>query len=488
MISQARKYRLRKLLPKLLISVGVVLLIPACIFLLLFVVNRFSLVVELRGDREMTLEWGEVFSDPGVDVKLVGTWIFKDGLPVDAEVISGGDLNPANPGSYIITYTAESFSQEASAERVVHIMDTQAPVITLTSVPEYYTIPGDPYTEEGYSAWDNYDGDLTDQVEWEEKDGFITYRVSDSSGNCTCVSRKIRYLDPIPPEILLAGDETVYVDAGTQFMDTGWTATDNCDGDLSDRVMVSGNVDRYLSGTYQLVYTVEDESGNTASATRTVIVVPKPQQDTVTPSGRVIYLTFDDGPSAHTEELLEVLKEYNIKATFFVINSDYVDMIEQIAQEGHSIGIHSVTHDYAEIYASADDYFNDLLSMQDIICRECGVTTYLMRFPGGSSNTVSRFNPGIMTYLTQAVEDAGFRYFDWNVDSNDAGGAGSAEEVFENVTSGAENRSVSIVLQHDTKDFSVEAVEMIISWGIANGYTFLPLDMTSPTAHHGVNN
>ena len=82
----------------------------------------------------------------------------------------------------------------------------------------------------------------------------------------------------------------------------------------------------------------------------------------------------------------------------------------------------------------------------------------------------------------------GFQYFDWNVDSNDAGGAKTAEKVYENVISGVKNRSVSIVLQHDTKGYSVDAVEKIIKWGLENGYTFLPLKSNSPTAHHGVNN
>ena len=112
----------------------------------------------------------------------------------------------------------------------------------------------------------------------------------------------------------------------------------------------------------------------------------------------------------------------------------------------------------------------------------------MVRFPGGSSNTVSRFSPGIMTYLTQAVQDCGFQYFDWNVDSVDAGGAKTAKEVFENVIGAVQNRDVSVVLQHDIKGFSVEAVYRILAWGLDNGYTFLPLDMTSPAAHHGVNN
>jgi peptidoglycan/xylan/chitin deacetylase (PgdA/CDA1 family) len=247
-------------------------------------------------------------------------------------------------------------------------------------------------------------------------------------------------------------------------------------------------VDKYLAGDYQLHYTVTDESGNCAEAYRTVTVRAKQQPEKVTPTGKVIYLTFDDGPGPYTAQLLRVLKKYDAKATFFVVNTDYIGLVEDMVADGHSVGIHSVNHDYREIYASADAYFNDILTMQQIIYEYCGVETYLMRFPGGSSNTVSRFNRGIMTYLTQAVEDMGFQYFDWNVDSNDAGGANDAQEVFDNVVAGAEVRRISVVLQHDIKWFSVDAVERILKWGIANGYRFEVLTMDGPYARHRVNN
>jgi peptidoglycan/xylan/chitin deacetylase (PgdA/CDA1 family) len=128
--------------------------------------------------------------------------------------------------------------------------------------------------------------------------------------------------------------------------------------------------------------------------------------------------------------------------------------------------------------------------MKEIIFGHTGVRTTLMRFPGGSSNTVSRFNPRIMTLLTQAVEDAGFQYFDWNVDSNDAGGAKTPDEVLHNVMSGIldSTKEHFVVLQHDVKSYSVDAVESIIRWGLENGYTFRALTEESPTCHHKIYN
>ena len=113
----------------------------------------------------------------------------------------------------------------------------------------------------------------------------------------------------------------------------------------------------------------------------------------------------------------------------------------------------------------------------------------LTRFPGGSSNTISRdYNKGIMSRLTKTLTEMGYTYFDWNVDSDDAGRARSAEEVFENITKGALYYKNSVVLQHDTKGYSIDAIERLIVWGLVNGYTFQPLTAESPTCHHPVLN
>ena len=321
-----------------------------------------------------------------------------------------------------------------------------------------------------------------------EENGFVHYTVTDRAGNQARVSRKIYYQDPVPPEITLLGDIELHIPAGFPFEDPGAAAFDNCDGDVSDTFRIEGTVDAYLAGTYRLTYIASDHSGNESQAVRTVIVDPAQFPAIVDPGKKVIYLTFDDGPCYYTPRLLDVLAKYNAKATFFVVKTDYLYLCQRMVDEGHAVGIHSVTHNYREIYSSPEAFFQDILAMQELIYQNCGVKTYLMRFPGGSSNTVSAFNPGIMTYLTQAVQDCGFRYFDWNVDSNDAGGAKNSKEVYDNVIKGIRYRQVSVVLQHDVKDFSVAAVEKILAWGTANGYRFLALDMTSPENRHSVNN
>ena len=487
-MSKLSSYRVRKRLLWIVLAVLVFLVFAACAAVFVFKVNRFKLEIVPNGMQEIVLEYGEAYSDPGVASKLYGSILLQDGVDVDARITMTGTVDTDTVGPYTIQYIGEYHGLEAKAVRTVRVIDATPPSITLKSVPGHHTILGEAYEEEGYTAYDQYDGDITDRVTSREENGFMIYTVTDSSGNQASIRRKIRYYDPIPPELTLMGEKTIYLDAGSQYSEPGFAAVDNADGDITQLVQIEGEINRYLSGTYTLYYSVSDSNGNQSTVERQVVVVAKPQPDTVKPGNQVIYLTFDDGPSQYTEQLLKVLEQYNVKATFFVVNSDYAYLIPQIAGGGHAIGIHSVTHNYSQIYSSEDAYFSAALRMQKIIQEKCGVETTLLRFPGGSSNTVSRFNPGIMSRLSQAVLDMGFQYFDWNVDSDDAGRTHTTEGVFENVVSGVEKQNFSVVLQHDTKPYSVEAGEELIVWGLSNGYTFLPLEPTSPHCHHGINN
>ena len=206
--------------------------------------------------------------------------------------------------------------------------------------------------------------------------------------------------------------------------------------------------------------------------------------------GKVVYLTFDDGPTKYTAELLDILAKYNVKATFFVTAGypDYADIIGRAKSEGHTIGIHCFNHDYKKVYAGERAYFADFQMIDDLIFEQTGERAQLVRFPGGSSNEVSRFNKGIMTRLTRLVEEKGYRYFDWNVLSGDAGETKSTEKIIQNIKEGILKKDIAVVLQHDMYDYSVAAVEEVIVWGLENGYVFLPLTMDSPTIHHPIAN
>lgn len=485
MITKAR--RRKKTAKRVAVPLAIFLTVFFAIIIVCFAVNHWSVTVTLHGADQVTLEYGSSYEEEGAEAYLRGSLFFKDGVPL--EVSNSGTVDIGTVGKYDISYSANVFLCSALARRTVIVQDTQPPVIELVENPDSYTVPGTAYEEEGYTATDNYDGDLTDKVERQEKDGVVYYTVEDSSGNKASATRTINYNDPVPPSLTLKGATEMTISAGSDYEEPGWTAEDNADGDLTDKVKVKGSVDIYKAGTYKLSYTVSDQSGNTSTVKRTVTVEAVPQPDTVTPDGKIIYLTFDDGPGPYTEQLLETLDKYNVKVTFFTVNTGYTSLIAKEAEAGHSVGIHSATHDYAKIYQSQEAFFSDLHKMQDIIADKTGTRPTILRFPGGSSNTVSRrYCKGIMSTLAQAVTDQGFQYFDWNVLSGDAGETTSTQQVAQNVIDGVQRQDVSIVLQHDTQDFSVAAVEKIIVWGLAHGYTFLPLEPSSPTVHQHINN
>lgn len=153
----------------------------------------------------------------------------------------------------------------------------------------------------------------------------------------------------------------------------------------------------------------------------------------------VIYLTFDDGPSLDiTPNILDILENKNVKATFFVLH--YGEKNEEILKRenelGEAIGLHGFTHTYSEVYQSADSCLENFKKIQDQVYETIGIRPNIIRFPGGSSNTVSKkYCEGVMTEVTNRALDEGFKYFDWNVDSEDSGSARTSDDVYNNVIS-----------------------------------------------------
>lgn len=207
-----------------------------------------------------------------------------------------------------------------------------------------------------------------------------------------------------------------------------------------------------------------------------------------------IYLTFDDGPSHDiTPKILDILKEENVHATFFIINfsQSKEELIKREVQEGHSVGLHGYSHDYKKIYKSEETYMSNLNDLQAKVENLTGVKSTITRFPGGSSNTVSRFNKGVMTKLVKDVEQAGYKYYDWNVDSDDAGHAKNEKQVYENVTEGLKKERANVILMHDFEknEKTLNALRDIIKFGKENGYSFNKISSDSDlVVHHHVQN
>jgi len=450
---------------------------------ILFACNDTYITFNAAEEQTFTLEYGKDTEPPQITAHYIETIFNREGTQIPV-TIERGELDVNTVGTYYLDYVAEHKGVKGKVCITIEVVDTQAPVIELVSNPEHYTSPVGKYEEEGFTATDNYDGDITSQVSVEEKDGVVTYKVKDSSGNEAVAERTIVYKDVIAPVIKLKGSKNITLKVGNKYKEPGFTAEDECDGDISENVSIKGKVNTKKAGTYKISYKVKDSSGNETVVKRTV-TVKKPIK--VIPGEKVVYLTFDDGPGPYTKRLLDILDKYDVKVTFFVTgaNPKYFHLIGEAHRRGHTIALHTYSHVYSKIYSSKEAYYKDLEKIRKVVVKQTGEEPTLVRFPGGTSNTTSRrYCKGIMSYLSKDIVKKGYQYCDWNVSSGDAGGTSSERGVFNNVIKGISNKKHSVVLQHDIKSFSVEAVDDIIEWGLANGYTFRAMDEDTKMTQH----
>ena len=204
-----------------------------------------------------------------------------------------------------------------------------------------------------------------------------------------------------------------------------------------------------------------------------------PQASTAQP--RQVALTFDDGPSDRTDEVLKILDEKGVKATFFVIGREdetSIQRIKKAAAAGHTIGMHSYSHDYEKIYTSVEDFLDDFYKLFVILRDEAGVTPTVFRFPGGSLNN---YNQGVYKEIIAEMLRRGFRYYDWNLSAEDAAKKSpSASTIVEGITSYSAQKKHGVVLMHDSAHCktTVEALPALIDTLREQGFDFAPLDRT----------
>ncbi len=205
-----------------------------------------------------------------------------------------------------------------------------------------------------------------------------------------------------------------------------------------------------------------------------------PEIDREEPESYKAYLTFDDGPSHNTKKVLDILKDYGVPATFFVIGEDTPfghHMYRRMVEEGHALGNHTYTHDYEKIYSSPGAFMEDFYRLEELLDSVVGVKPDIMRFPGGSKSSSALEVAGydVIHYIIKLLKAEGYSYFDWNISSRDASlPLLEKEEIVENVLSRAEGRKEIVVLFHDTstKHTTVEALPEIIEGLKDKGYTF----------------
>ena len=312
-------------------------------------------------------------------------------------------------------------------------------------------------------------------------------------GKTDTAERTVNVVDREPPEIAFADGKELTIRPGQKFKDPGYTAIDDSDGDVTSRVTRTGFVDVSNKGEYTLTYSVTDSYGNEGIATRTVKVKGEPVRE----ERGTIYLTFDDGPSnTVTPKILDTLKKYTVPATFFIINygndSRKLATLKRAIRDGHTIALHNYSHDYSLIYKSQKSFMDNLTKLHDKLKADTGYDAFCMRFPGGSSNTVSEnYCKGIMTRLVKTVQARGYMYSDWNVDSTDASGSNiPAGTLINSVKKNCTEDTFNVILMHDSdaKATTAEALPKIIEWGKEQGYSFKAMTTSSPTVHHPVNN
>ena len=203
-----------------------------------------------------------------------------------------------------------------------------------------------------------------------------------------------------------------------------------------------------------------------------------------------VCLTFDDGPSKTTPDVLAALNTAGVHGTFFVVATDYnekyLPLLTEAAAAGHQIALHSASHEYSDIYQSSDAYWEDIALLKERIAPYVDVESIrYLRFPGGSTNTVSRRygGKGLMKQLKAEVEQKGLQWVDWNVCAEDAvGGHPSADTIYRNVVRETGQQTNCIVLMHDSASTrtTAEALPDIIQWYTDNGYTFLTVAEALP--------
>jgi hypothetical protein len=373
-------------------------LFVALLSLSLFAYCTLAPKIQLVGPGLFVLEAGGKFIDPGVAT--------LDNQPI--QTIVSSDLDTTKPGDYEVRYAwAKNGKTLARLTRQVKVVDTTAPLLTINGSLVTDVCPQTVYKDEGAKAIDKVDGDVTSSIKIESSANTIVYSSSDAAGNIATATRQLFYRDITAP--VFSGAKEISIIEGAALPKV--SAADHCDGDVTSHIVADKTVNTKILGDYPITYTVTDAAGNKAVLTQVVHVLKNR-------SATTIYLTFDDGPSYLTGEFLDILKEFNIKATFFVNNrSAYGNYVKRAFAEGHTIAMHSATHNYRSIYASEGAFYADLYANQAWIKSLTGQTSLLYRFPGGSSNTASSFNPGIMTVLTKTIREKGIQYFDWNLSS-----------------------------------------------------------------------
>lgn len=442
--------------------------------------------IDIKGAKTINLLIGEEYKEEGAEAhlkKIAGT------KPLKVKITGKVDANKI--GKYIITYTSLTKHLKKEKIRIINVIDNVKPEII--SKKEVIGCKKNNLIEYEIEAYDNYDGDISKNVKYNIKNDEIIFSVHDSSNNQNKLIKNIKFVDEEKPKITLNNEKNIYLTIGTTYEEYGATAYDSCDGNLTSQIKIEHNIDINKVGIYEVNYIVSD-SNNKKSIEKRYVTVTEEQNinnEYKVVNGATIYLTFDDGPGPYTEELLNILDEYNIKATFFVTGQfpNYQYLIGEEYKRGHTIGIHTYTHKW-NIYENVESYLNDFNQIDNIVFQETGTHSKIFRFPGGSSNRVSaNYSKGIMSQLANIMQEKGYTYYDWTFDSGDTNKKdNSVNVILKNFKTYLKGDGEYIVLMHDIKKNTISAMPEIIKYAKSNGYEFDKINENTPIPHFKIFN
>lgn len=466
-----------------IISSGIFLIIILLSLVIYFLIKP-RVIFNINGDDVVYVEVNSLYKDLGATASLYSLFQTKK-----IEVTKNEKVDTNIVGKYNVNYQITVNDKIISKNRTVIVEDKIKPEISVLN-NDIVSCNGKIKDFE-YMAYDNYDGNITSLVKVETSKDKIILKVADSNKNINEKEITVKAIDEEKPQISLNGSESIVLNLNDSYIEYGAIAYDSCDGDLSSQIEITSDLNVNVAGNYKVTYKVTDSYGNISIITRNVYVKEASSEISFSvPENATIYLTFDDGPGQYTEELLNILDKYDAKATFFVTNQfpKYQYLIKEEAKRGHTVGVHTYSHLWS-IYSSVDSYMNDFNNMNSIIYNQTGKYSKIFRFPGGSSNTVSRkYCSGIMTTLANKMISDGYQYYDWNMDSTDTASKNTTDSIINHVKKSLKGNSYYIILMHDIKKNTIEALPTIIEYAKSIGYNFKAIDENTPIVHSRIAN
>ena len=307
--------------------------------------------LQLNGKTNMVLSYREEYKEPGVIVKNANNNYLRK-VKIDS------NINDDIIGNYYVDYSLKLGLRQLHVRRNVKIIDNIAPIIKLKGEQIIEMSLNDNYQEPGYKAIDEYDGDLTERVQISGEidtsnygEYIIKYRATDNSNNTVEVNRIVKIIDEVAPKFECKSDYSAFKIGSENIV--GCKAIDNFDGDITDKVQVTGIYDTNKKGIYKVEYQVKDDAGNTANINHNIIIFEEKENP-------IAYLTFNEELTEQTKTIIKILKENNVNATFFINKQESEEnygYLSDIIENGNEIGIYGYSNK-EQTYNKIDDFEN----------------------------------------------------------------------------------------------------------------------------------